>query len=160
MHVFGVCVVPEGGPMKLPRVIVLLALAQGLAGCGSELLGPSPVAAIQLVAFTDPASGFSTTDVRDVEEQIVRFNTANELIWTADDTRFRGYPVRNAITRYFIGWNQYYEVSFATRDGERRAYLCADDDHDYVPPTICKIEVVGGQLVITETGTPCPGVGE
>jgi len=61
----------------MSRGIVLLVLAQGLTGCsgsGSSSVpsGPSPLlqpTPIQLAVFTDPASGFSTSDVRDVDEQ-------------------------------------------------------------------------------------------
>lgn len=73
--------------MRMSRGIVLLALAQGLTGCGGAGSSSAPSAPssvpqpvpqptpIQLAVFTDPASGFSTSDVRDVQEQIVRFNT-------------------------------------------------------------------------------------
>jgi hypothetical protein len=44
-----------------------------------------PVAPV-LAVFSDPASTFMTSDVRDVQEQIVRFDTAtNALIWAADN---------------------------------------------------------------------------
>src|SRR5687767_8572261 len=81
--------------------IILLVIASGLAGCSgagysSAPSAPSPVPQaaqppipISLVVFTDFATGFVTSDVRDAQEQIMRFNTAGELIWTADDTRFR-----------------------------------------------------------------------
>jgi hypothetical protein len=131
--------------------IVLLVLGQGLAGCGgfgfSSAPSPQPTP-IQLAVFTDPASGFSTSDVRDVQQQIVGFNTAAELIWTADGTRFPGYPVNGN----FIRADKYFLVLFGTKDGERRAFLTQSDDL-----TICDIEVVAGQLIITETSVPVPG---
>jgi hypothetical protein len=151
--------------------IVLLVLAQALVGCGADSsstpLAPSVVpqltppapqpTPIQLAVFSDAASGFSTVDVRDVQEQVVRFNTAGELIWTADDTRFPGYPVNGN----FVRRDHYYQVRFATRDSERRAYFCGHGHDDVTdPPSICDIEVVRGQLVITETGELCPGVRE
>lgn len=153
--------------MRISAGFVLLVLAHGLAGCrGSEFLaapssvaqsvpGPTP---IRLVAFTDPASGFSTADVRDVQEQIVQFNTAAELIWTADGTRLPGYRV---IANFFIPADGIcsfcsFEVRFGTKDGERRAYLTFDYHHDN-PGTIVDIDVVGGQLVMTKTDVPVPG---
>ena len=52
------------------------------------------VAPLVLAVFRDPASAFSTIDVRDVQDQIVRFDTvANSLIWAADGRSFPGYPV-------------------------------------------------------------------
>jgi len=108
--------------------------------------------------FTDQASGFSTSDVRDVQEQIVQFNTAAELIWTADGTRLPGYRV---IANFFIPADGIcafcsFEVRFGTKGGERRAYLTFDYHHDN-PGTIVDIEVVGGQLVMTKTDVPVPG---
>jgi hypothetical protein len=41
-----------------------------------------------LILFTDSATGLSTTDVYDAQGRTVRFNTAGELIWAADDTRY------------------------------------------------------------------------
>lgn len=152
--------------------VVLLVLAQGLAGCdgsgaSSTPSAPSPVpqsvlqpTPIQLAVFTDPASGFSTADVRDVQQQIVRFNTAaNELIWTANGTRFPGYPVYGRfISAYGICSFCSFEVRFGTKDGERRAYLTWGDDYNhYYSGTIVDIEVVGAQLAITETNVPVPG---
>jgi hypothetical protein len=100
--------------------------------------------------FRDPASAFSTSDVRDRQEQIVRFNTADELIWAADGTRFPGY---RAIGNY-LRWDSYFEVVFVTKDGDRRAYFTVHGHGPGDPNRICDIEVVGGQLVITETNVP------
>jgi len=137
--------------------IVLLVVAQGLAGCGgsgalSTPSAPSPVpqpTPIQLLVFTDRVSGLSTSDVRDVQEQIVRFNSVGELIWAADGTRFPGYPV---VQGSFIKADFSFQVRFGTKDGERRAYF-AQHDRDFV----YDLEVVGDQLVITETNVPVPG---
>lgn len=99
--------------------------------------------------FIDPVSGFSTSDVRDIDQQIVRFNTVEELIWIADGTRFPGYRVAGN----FVRWDRYFGVRFGTKGGERRAYLCGhghDDKTD--PPHICD---VSGQLVIIETKVLC-----
>ena len=96
--------------------IVFLVLAQGFASCrgsGSPSVPtapsavplpgaqpvPPPVSINGLWVFTDQASGFSTSDLRDAHEQIVQFNTASELIWTAAGTHLPGYPVQgNAIS--------------------------------------------------------------
>lgn len=142
--------------------IALLVLAQGLAGCGgagspvAPPRAPSPVGQPATpVRFFDPASAFSTLDVRDVDEQIVHFNTADELIWTADGRRFQGYQVNG----HFVRWDKYYQVRFATRDGDRRAYFCGHGHDDVTdPPSLCDIEVVNGRLVITELNVLCPGL--
>ncbi len=159
------------------NVFLFLALAQGLVGCGgpgslpapSSLApsAPSPVPQpipISLVVFTDPASGLSTSDVRDVQDQIVQFNSAGELIWTADGTRFPGYrAVPNRASPNLIRGprrDDYFQVHFGTKNGERRAYFGWDVDACHCegsPITIVDVEVVAGQLVITATGVTVPG---
>jgi hypothetical protein len=149
--------------------IVLLVLALGMAGCGSfsPPAAPSPVPQatpppipVSLIVFTDFATGFSTSDVRDAQEQIVRFNTARELIWTADDTRFRGYAVIGGSQIRGSGPDDYFQVRFGTKNGEQRAYLGQSDDYCHCPgypATVAHIKVVGGQLVITWPGLLVPG---
>ena len=147
--------------------IGLLVLAQGLAGCGrsgssAAPSAPSPVpqpTPIRLVVFTDPAAGFSTSDVRDAQEQIVRFNTADELIWTADGTRFPGYRASsnlNSIGADGICPSCTFQVRFGIKDGERRAYLTMDYNH-YSTGSVVDLEVVDGKLVVTETNVGPPG---
>lgn len=175
------------GQRSLLTGIALLVLAQGLAGCGGSgspaapsaapsaaPAAPAPVAPPTTIhVFTDPVSGFSTSDVRDVHEQIVRFNTAAELIWTADETRFRGYPANgnlNNIGGYPASGNlnkirgpgpdDYFQVRFGTKNGERRAYLGWDDDWCHCPGSpaaIADIEVVDGRLIITVSDSGVPG---
>jgi hypothetical protein len=149
----------EGGTMRL-TTILLLVLIEGLAGCGGSdsppTASPSPTpsptpspAPVQLAVFSDPASSFSTSDVRDVQEQIVRFDVAsNSLIWAGDGRSFSGYPVNGL----FIRSDRFFQVRFGTKDGERRAYFT-----EAVATTICDIEIVGGQLVITATNVTVPG---
>jgi hypothetical protein len=99
--------------------------------------------------FTDSASGFATTDVRDVQDQIVRLDTANNaLIWAADGRSFSGYPVSGN----FVRADKFFQVRFGVKDGERRAYFT-----EAVATTICDIEVVNGQLTITPTTVHVPG---
>jgi hypothetical protein len=145
--------------------ILLLVLIGGLAGCGgsnpaptaspSPSPTPSPTppapAPVQLAMFTDPASSFSTQDVRDVQEQIVQFDVANNtLIWKADGRSFPGYPVSDN----FIGSDKHFQIRFGTKDGERRAYFT-----ETASATICDIEVTGGQLMISPTNVKVPGGG-
>ena len=91
--------------MRMTSAILSFVLALALTGCGgspSTPTTPSPATPatvptpgpVQLAVFSDPASDFSTSDVRDVQEQIVRFDmTGNTLIWAADGRSFSGYPV-------------------------------------------------------------------
>ena len=150
--------------------IVFLVLAHGLIGCGSGSPGalpaaPSPLpqsspspapqpAPIQLAVFTDPISGFSTSDVRDVQGQIVRFNTADELIWTADGTRFPEFIVDGNFIAYHHKADKFFQVRFGTKDGERRAYLSGLRG---TPATILDLSVDGrGDLIIGDTSVPVP----
>ena len=133
----------------LPRHLPLLLFVALLVCCsesGPQVapLGPSPVSQVArppaassaLHIFTESSSGFSTSELRDVHEQIVQFNTVNELIWQVDGSRLPGYRVEshNFFGRgatYFIGGRLCaegcaLEVRFGTKDGERRAYLTAD----------------------------------
>ena len=118
---------------------------------------PSPVAPTStLIVFTDPGTGFSTSDLRDAQEQLLQVNTANELIWTADGTKLQGYQVQQGYSGVsYIAGNICaegctFEVRFGTKNGERRAYLTADYGHDN-PGTLVDVEVSGGALVVTRT---------
>jgi hypothetical protein len=157
-------------------VLAHLALAQGLAGCsasGSSTPGtpsaPSsptlPGASGALAVFTDSATGFSTTDLRDVQEQIVQLdNSAAELIWVADGTRLPGYrlthPTADGKVQFIEGnicpEGCAFEVRFGVRDGERRAYLTVDYIHQN-PGTLVDVELAGGALVVTPTDVYPPG---
>ena len=116
-----------------------------------------------LIVFTDPGTGFSTSEVRDVQEQVLQINTADELIWTADGTQLPGYRVDRCCypgVSYIVGKicaeGCAFEVRFGTKDGERRAYLTADYGHDN-PGTLVDVEVSGGALVVTRTSVFVPG---
>jgi hypothetical protein len=143
--------------MRLSKVILPLLLISTIAGCGSSAsppTTPSPTPTptpgpVQLAVFMDPSSSFSTSDVRDVQEQIVRFDvSSNSLIWAADGRSFPGYPVSGN----FIRADKGFQVRFGTKDGERRAYFT-----ETATGTLCDIEVVNGQLVISPTTQPVPG---
>jgi hypothetical protein len=158
--------------MRISGAAILLVLALVTAGCSdtsSVQTAPSPVlpsaspsppppAPIQLAVFKDPVSEFSISEVRDVQDEIVRFNTADELIWTGDGTSFPEYIVDGNFIAYHHKADQFFQVRFGTKDGDRRAYLTETDYRlGGAPATILDIEVVGGQLVITRTNVPVPG---
>lgn len=144
---------------------LLLALAAASAGCDGA--GPSsptapgsvppPAGASGFVAFTEGSTGFTTTDLRDVQEQILRITTTNELIWAADGSRLPGYFARgHSIDGKICPEGCTLVVRFGSRDGERRAYLTADYGHNN-PGTVVDVEVTGGMLVVTRTGEFPPG---
>ena len=160
--------------MRTRELGILCVLALAGSGCGESHpsparplpLAPTPLspapapepAPISLVVFRDSVSGISTSDVRDAQEQIVRFNTAGEAIWTADDSRYKGLLLADGKT---IGFFDGFEVLFGTKDGERRAYLTFDMNvHHYGPPAIvADLEVVDGRLILAspKVSVPLPG---
>ena len=141
--------------MQVTKQILILGLMVALAGCGSDSPSspqpaptPAPSVPVQLAVFTD--SGFSTSDVRDVQGEVVRFDVANNtLIWGADGRSFAGYPV---VEGSFIRANKQFQIRFGTASGERRAYFT-----ETATGTLCDIFVSGGVLSITGTNTPVPG---
>ena len=167
-------------PNRTQSGFLALVLAMGLTGCegaspvsptpsaftpspaGAPL--PSPVSANPtLIMFTETGTGFSTSELRDAQEQVLQLNTANELIWTADATKLpeyrvedHGYPPVSYIVGEICAEGCAFEVRFGTKDGERRAYLTADYGHDN-PGTLVDVEVSGGALVVTRTSVFVPG---
>jgi hypothetical protein len=109
---------------------------------------------VELAVFTDSMTEFSTSDVHDVQEQIVRFNTADELIWIVNDARFAEFIVDGLFISYHHKADKFFQVRFGTRDGKRRAYLSWPDDRW----TIVDLSVdERGDLKIAETTVPVPG---
>ena len=108
------------------------------------------------MTFTEAASRFSTSDLRDAQEQIVQFNTAGELIWTADGTRLPGYRPQGNYIPAEGSCHCWFVVHFGTRAGERRAYLTADYGHEN-PGTVVDLEIAGGALVVSRTDVFPPG---
>jgi hypothetical protein len=99
--------------------------------------------------FSDPDSDFSTTDVRDVDEEIVRFDTStNAIVWAEDDTSFQaGQWTVDGV--YLAGGG--FQVRFGTKDGERRAYFTETGNG-----FICQIESQGAFISISGTSVPVP----
>ena len=140
-------------PTKSILAFVLIAV---MPACGSNSPsapqnggGTPPASTPVIVMFTDASTGFSTSDVRDVQEQIVRFDSANStLIWVASGNSFVGYPVDG----HFIRSDRQFQVRFGVRDGERRAYFTETGTG-----TICDIVFTGGQITILPTSVTVPG---
>src|SRR5690349_7481431 len=130
----------------LARIAVVVA-ANGAIGCSnpdaptrlaqSPPSAPSPPSAANptsLVVFTDPATGLSTSDVRDAHDRVVQFTSANELIWI-DGTRLADHQVEGP--GHHVTGNVAPEpscrcwlvVRFGASAGERRAYLTGDIGH-------------------------------
>ena len=153
----GSVLVPEGAQSATFTVTGMAAgsvtITGNFGGSRTATVTVTQARATPVIAqFTEPDSTFMTSDIRDVDGQIVQFDTANnELIWKADGRSFAGYPVSGL----FIGADRAFQVRFGTDQGERRAYFT-----ESARPFICNIQVVNGQLSITATDVPVPGGGE
>ena len=156
--------------MRIQVAIVVLIIAEGLTGCNSSDSPPTapssssstnPSEAPRLVVFRDSASGFSTSDLRDAEDEVMQLSTAGELVFPATNTRLPGFRQygggsEQGIEGNICGPNCAFVVRFGIKDGERRAYLTIDYGHDN-PGTLVDVEVENGALVVTQTDLYPPG---
>lgn len=160
---------------KMAAAVILSIVGHGLAGCNDSshaALAPSAPSPIPqaapapvplptlngLAVFTDSATGFSTTDVLDSDGQMIRVNTANELIWVADGTRFPEFiaAASNTIGYHHAG-DTYFQIRFGTKAGERRAYVTWPDGRLQGAATILDLWVdARGDLKVTETNVTVP----
>ncbi len=128
---------------------ILLTVAIGLLGCSDSLttdstaLPPPPAPGDTFAVFSDPNSDFQTTDVRDTDNEVVRFDTTeNALVWTPSDLLFDGWVVDGN----FLDPGRQYQVRFGTVNGETRAYFTETGRG-----TICELSVVNNELFIAPT---------
>ena len=102
----------------------------------------------RLAVFVDPDGDFSTMDVYDIDEEIVRFDPERKtLIWAADNLEFDDWDVEGNL----LGSQGAFQVRFGTIDGERRAYFTETG-----PETICDISVNNERLTISPTSVTVP----
>jgi hypothetical protein len=110
-----------------------------------------------LRVFTDAATGFSTTDIRDANDRIVQFNQAGQLIWTDDGTYVSGYfPDISGLIPAHAVCDCWFEIRFGAANGERRGYLTAEYGHDN-PGTILDLSVVAGVVTVRQSTVYPPG---
>ncbi len=103
----------------------------------------------KFAVFDDPDTDFSTSDVRDVDEEIVRFDREMlAIVWAADETSFDAgmWDVNGNLLA-----GGFFSVRFGTKDGQRRAYFT-----ETATATICDIFVESGSLLIFPTSVPVP----
>jgi hypothetical protein len=139
-------------------VVTVFGLAWTLAGCGGPT-SPSRVAGTErLAVFLDRESGYTTTDVHDAQDQIVRFTDTGELIWSAGGQRFPGYIADGqVVTAERVCGGCYFLVRFGSRGGTPRAYLTfAGADANGQTPTVLDVEVAEGQLAVSATLVTVP----
>ena len=114
----------------------------GLEECADPTANPA--------VFVDPDDAtFCTSDVRDVDDEIVRFDTStNSIIWAADGSAYQAGSW--TVAGVFLAGGGF-QVRFGTQDGERRAYFTETG-----PATICQIQVFGDFLSISATNVTVP----
>ena len=126
--------------MRIRRAILILIITQGLAGCDSSNgrtirqrprlpSQPTLPGASSLVAFRDSVSGFSTTDLRDAEDEIVQLNSAGELILVSQHARLPGYRLTQHTTEYNMEKRKIcpqgcaFAIRFGIKSGDRGASI-------------------------------------
>ncbi len=100
--------------------------------------------------FVDPDdTSFCTSDVRDVDGEIVQFDpVAKTIIWAADGTPYQeGIWEVNGVLLAGGG----FQVRFGSEGGERRAYFTETGNG-----FICQIEAQGASISISGTNVPVP----
>jgi hypothetical protein len=170
----------RSNPARFAAWVVFVLLTPGLVGCGradSRLtpsepspvqppVSASPVASSvspsQLIVFTDPLTGLSTSDVRDAHDRVVQFTTGGDVVWTVDGTHFPNHPVQGPGHSLFGNIAPepscacWLVVRFGASNGERRAYLTADYGH-FNPRTMVALEITGSALIVERTDVFPPG---
>ena len=149
--------------MRILSTVIVVAVACAVAACGEDTptapsLAPSgsasgapapqPPPPVTIRMFEDPLTGISTSDVHEAQEQIIRLNSAGELIWMDDGKTYQS-PLTGNMKNCF-------SVLFGTKDGTRRAYLTLSFDcYHYPPPAIvADLEVVAGELRLIDERPP------
>jgi hypothetical protein len=133
---------------SMVRALALATLLIGVGACSDDDSPTSPpMPTLTLASFTDPIGGFSTTDVRDSEGEVVRFTVDGLLVWPPTMATFGGYPVAGNL----IGPTQGFEIRFGTEGGQRRAYFT-----ERGPGTICDIDLINGMINVSPTSQTVP----
>jgi len=121
----------------------------GAGDAGGDGTGDGTTSA-KLVVFQDPDTDFTTSDVHDVDNEVVQFEEDSQsLVWAADGTTYQ--PGGWVADGNFLGATQFFQVRFGNFEGQRRAYFT-----ETVEATICNISAPSGQLSITGTNVLVP----
>jgi len=111
---------------------------------------PAPSEVGELAVFDDPDSDFTTTDVYDIDGDIVQFDIdRNVLIWKATGREYTSWQVQE----YDLVGNGRYRVRFGSEGGVQRAYWT-----EVGPATVCDLRIgeLFGSLLIFATTNPVP----
>ena len=111
-----------------------------------------------LTTFRDQRSGFSTTDVRDLNGNVVQFDKRGELIWKVDGRHFPGFftTAGSLSIDGFVATGNWFIVVFAGNEGET-AYLTGVDDEGLNPGTLVDLSLDGDRVIVGRTNVFPPG---
>jgi len=100
--------------------------------------------------FDDPDSDFSTTDVRDVDDEVIRFDTVTQaIVYVADGTSYQHGSW--SVDGVFLGRGAFFQVRFGSVGGDPRAYFT-----ETATAAICDFLIQNGEFFIFLTNTPVP----
>jgi len=125
------------------------SVVDGFKKLAYPFLGPSSPCGT-FAAFTDSVSGFATSDVRDVDNEIINFNpTRMSIVYVSSGAEYQvgSWPVNGN----FLGNGGFFQVRFGTVLGEHRAYFTETGSG-----TICNFVVTPTTLSIFATSTQVP----
>lgn len=124
------------------RVILLLA-SLALSACSPLVQNDiQNVDGIDVYVFEDAESGERVTDVFDLNRDIVRFATTNEMLFTSEGLAFEGWSARG---ERLVGSGDF-QIRFGKEDGEVRAYFTEGR-----AATLCDIRVFDDALDIVSS---------
>ncbi len=101
-----------------------------------------------LALFTDPDSGFSTTVVRDVDDEMVQFSLSARSIIYQDGTEYLAGSW--SVNGNFLADGSF-QVRFGSVGGEKRAYFTETG-----PGTVCDFRVTSDRFQILATSQVPP----
>ncbi len=101
--------------------------------------------------FTDPKTGYLTTDIYDFNGDIIRINTRDHsMIWLQNGSSY--FEGRYTVTGdQLLRDDQFFQVRFGTEGGQRKAFFT-----EAAKKTICDIRLVGDNLRIFATPARVP----
>lgn len=117
--------------------------------CSNEV-DPTCIEETDLAVFNDPDSEFGTTDVRDVDDTIIYFDTSNDSI-VLPDTQEEFNVGQWMVNGNFLEATQTFEVRFGTVGGEPRAYFVEAGNG-----FICRYNFTETDFFPSGTTTPVP----
>jgi len=128
--------------------LTLFSSALLVAGCGGVTGGEEiDLSTAELTVFQDPDSSFSTTELLDVDGEVISFTTDGRIVWV--ETSMAWANSRNAewtTDGNTLRSDEYFTVAYGLVDGEFGGWITrASTD------TVCDFDAEGDELFIDPT---------